>query len=155
YDLYVRAEIERLGADHPLIRTQYLLQPLSDSGGFLSDAQLALLLGEHDRQRRPTPGARYVAGLDLAGAGGQGDDPMLESAPSRRDATVLTICEVRWENVAGLVPEPWLRVVDQLEWINVPHRSLYERLLALLGDHWHCQRVVVDATGVGAGIAGF
>jgi hypothetical protein len=37
----------------------------------------------------------------------------------------------------------------------VPHRSLYERLLGLVRDHWRCRRVVVDATGVGAGIAGF
>jgi hypothetical protein len=155
YARYVQSEIQRLGADHPLIRTQYVLQPLSGSGGFFSDAQLALLQGEHDRRRAPDTGARYVAGLDLAGADEQADDQGAESTGSRRDATVLTICQVRWQDAAGVVPEPWIEVVDHVQWINVPHRSLYERLLALVRHHWHCQRVVVDATGVGAGMAGF
>jgi hypothetical protein len=155
YGRYVQSEIHRLGSDHPLIRTQYLLQPLSGSGGFFSETQLALLLGEHARQRVPGAGTHYVAGVDLAGADEQADDELLIAPAGRRDSTVVTVCAVRWESVAGLVPEPWLEVVDHLSWTNVPHRSLYERLLAVVRDHWHCQRVVVDATGVGAGIAGF
>ncbi|MFN0074535.1 MAG: hypothetical protein ACKVVP_23895 [Chloroflexota bacterium] len=155
YGRYVQAEIDRLGSDHPLIRTQYCLQPLSGSGGFFSDAQLALLQGDHARKRAPRPQTQYVAGLDLAGADEQREDGLVEVGQTRRDATVLTICEVRWESVASLVPEPWLRVVDHQSWVNVPHRALYERLLGLLREHWHCSRVVVDATGVGAGMAGF
>jgi hypothetical protein len=155
YGRYVQAEIERLGVDHPLIRTQYLLQPLSGSGGFFSETQLALLQGEHRRQRAPTHGTDYVAGIDLAGSDEQSDDELLAGPGTRRDSTVLTICAVHWQTVAGLVPEPWIEVVDQVQWTNVPHRSLYERLLGLVRDHWRCRRVVVDATGVGAGIAGF
>src|SRR5215203_2225911 len=93
YARYVQAEIARLGADHPLIRTQYLLQPLSGSGGFFSDTQLALLQGDHVRLRAPRAGVQYVAGLDLAGSDEQSDDVMLLSSEGRRDATVLTICE--------------------------------------------------------------
>jgi hypothetical protein len=155
YGRYVQAEIDRLGADHPLIRTQYLLQPLNGSGGFFSEAQLALLSGQHGRQRVPSAGTQYVAGIDLAGADEQIDDELLVTPLARRDSTVLTICAVRWQSVAGLVPEPWMEVVDHIQWTNMPHRALYERLLGLVRDHWHCQRVVVDATGVGAGIAGF
>lgn len=155
YGRYVEMEIARLGAEHPLITTQYLLRPLSDSGGFLSDGQLALLQGDHPRGRAPQPGEHYVAGLDLAGADEHADDGLLYAARPARDATVLTIGAVQWESAAGLVPEPRIRVVDQVSWVNVPHRALYERLVGLLRDHWHCRRVVVDATGVGAGMAGF
>jgi hypothetical protein len=155
YARYVQAEIERLGDDHPLIRTQYLLQPLSGSGGFFSETQLALLQGGHPRQRTPAAGTQYVAGIDLAGADEQADDELLTASDARRDSTVLTICAVRWQSVAGLVPEPRIEVVDHIQWTNVPHRALYERLLGLVRDHWRCRRVVVDATGVGAGISGF
>jgi hypothetical protein len=155
YGRYVDAEVARLGADHPLIQTQYLLRSLGASGGFLSETQLALLQGDHARQRRPEPGAVYVAGLDVAGADEQREGDLLEPSGARRDSTVLTICEARWETVGDAIEEPRLRIVDHVAWTDVPHRQLYERLLGLLREHWRCRRVVVDATGVGAGLAGF
>jgi len=64
YGAYVEGERERLGARHPLFRTQYELEVLHDQGRLLSAEQLAQLQGEHERQARPQPGARYVAGVD-------------------------------------------------------------------------------------------
>src|SRR5262249_3338004 len=67
YAAYVGGERARLGADHPLFRTQSRLEPIAGGGGFLSAAQRALLRGDHARQPGPRPGADYVAGVDVAG----------------------------------------------------------------------------------------
>ena len=53
----------------------------------------------------------------------------------------------------GLAPEPRLRIVEQYWWRGEPHHALAPRLADLLRRVWRCRRVVVDATGVGAGVA--
>ena len=64
---YVEGERQRLGEEHPLFRSQYLLLPVHGGNGFLSLGQQAQLQGTHQRQRAPAVGNVYVAGLDLAG----------------------------------------------------------------------------------------
>ncbi|HEX7474949.1 MAG TPA: hypothetical protein VF318_03205, partial [Dehalococcoidales bacterium] len=49
----VEAERQRLGENHPLFRTQYLLLPVQGGGGFLNCQQRAQLQGEHSRQSKP------------------------------------------------------------------------------------------------------
>jgi len=67
YIRFVQAERQRLGADHPLFRTQYALLPVTHGGGFLSRQQIAVVLGEHHRQSHPEEKKTYIAGVDLAG----------------------------------------------------------------------------------------
>jgi hypothetical protein len=57
--------------------------------------------------------------------------------------------------VEGRVLEPRFEVVRQYAWRGDRHRELYPRILGLVGEHWHCRCVVVDATGVGGGLAAF
>src|SRR5204862_2519628 len=73
----------------------------------------------------------------------------------RRDSTVVTICALDWSPLEARLREPRLRVVEHVKWTGRPHRQVYADLLALLRDRWRCERVVVDATGVGAGVASF
>ncbi|HEV2121397.1 MAG TPA: hypothetical protein VGW38_01310 [Chloroflexota bacterium] len=97
YDTYVRGEIERLGAAHPLIRTQYLLQPLQEAGTFFSAEQRALLQGSHTRERLPQPlpdGDYYVAAVDVAGAAEEATDAALRRLEPRKDSTVVGIARV-------------------------------------------------------------
>jgi hypothetical protein len=159
YGEHVQAEIERLGEHHPIVRTQYLLQNVACGGRFLDAKQVTLLLGEHPAEdapsaRRDGPGA-YVAGLDVAGE--DEEDPSGEAirVNPRRDSTVLTIAHVVQARVEGRVLEPRFEVVRQYAWRGDRHRELYPRILALVGEHWHCRSVVVDATGVGGGLAAF
>ena len=77
YGRHVRAERERLGAGHPLFRTQYELESAEGSGRLFSPAQIAALEGIHARLRAPIEGERYVAGLDLAGEGANADTVVL------------------------------------------------------------------------------
>jgi hypothetical protein len=170
YGLFVEAERQRLGEDHPFFLTQYCLRTLAGGGRLLSTQQRAQLQGDHPRLSRPQSGETYVAGLDLAGQGalegdaegmpgevpdqvtrsGGGRDP---SAGSGRDASVLTIARVILPPSDALVQEPRLEVVEHCAWVGEPHDRLYERLVDLLREVWHVRRVAVDATGLGETLA--
>jgi len=83
YGSFVQSEIDRLGDSHPLIRTQYLLLPLQDSGTFFSKHQLSLLQGTHPRQRVPPP----LPLGEIAQSVGEGSStpflPLRERGPGR------------------------------------------------------------------------
>ncbi len=147
YGAYVSAEIARLGADHPAIMTQYLLQEIDGEGRFFSTVQRAQLAGLHERQRVPRPGTTYVAGVDLAGADETASDAALRAIQPRRDSTVVTIAEVT-TGEGGAVALPCLRVVEQYWWTGRDHLTVAAQLQDLLFGVWNCRKVVVDATGV-------
>ena len=151
---YVESERERLGEDHPLFRTQYRLLPLAGGGGFLSAQQRAQMQGPHSRRRGPEAGRTYVAGIDVAGASAV-QDGALRAARPRRDSTVVTIAEVDFSSSDELIGGPAVRVVEHYWWTGRSHASLYPQLVDVLKNVWGCRRVVVDATGLGEGVASF
>jgi hypothetical protein len=155
YGRYVEAEVARLGADHPILRTQYSLETLAGASGFLSEQQRAQMRGNHPRCHARVEGREYVAGIDLAGEDEESADAALRSLKPRRDSTVITVAELDWSTISDLVLEPRLKVVEHYCWTGRKHRDQYTQMLDLLRNVWGCRRVVVDATGVGAGVAGF
>ena len=155
YGRYVEGEIARLGADHPIMRTQYLLETLSGTYTFLSDQQRVQMRGDHPRRHSPAEDREYVAGIDLAGEDEEAADAALRSLKPRRDSTVITVAELDWSTISDLVMEPRLKVVEHYYWTGRKHRDQYTQMLDLLRNVWRCRKVVVDATGVGAGVAGF
>lgn len=159
YGRHVQGEMDRLGERHPTVRTQYLLRTVASGGRFLDASQRDLLLGEHPPEdgpssRRLGPGA-YVAGLDVAGE--DEEDPAGETVRvnPRRDSTVLTIAYAAQRRVGERVLEPRFEVVRQYAWRGDRHRELYPRILSLVSERWRCRSVVVDATGIGGGLAAF
>lgn len=159
YGIYVEAEITRLGEHHPIVRTQYLLRTVAGGGRLLDASQLALLRGDHPPQAGPDPSrwgaGSCVAGIDVAGEDEEDPDGLAVRTNPRRDSTVVTIAFAQQARVSELVVEPRFHVVRQYVWRGTRHRELYPRILALLKDHWRCGAVVVDATGVGGGLAAF
>ncbi len=160
YGRQVRARIAQFGREHPFIRTEYFLEELDAEGRLFGPARRAQMRGDQPRQRSATPGKLYAMLLDVAGAeegaefGAQG--PEAATMQTRRDATALTVVEV---DSAGLddatVRGPRYRVVDRRLWVGTPHPQLYQTVVDLARNVWGAQRLVVDATGVGAGLAGF
>ena len=154
YLRFVQSERERLGEEHPLFRTQYALLPVSHGGGFLSRQQIALMLGEHQRQSRPDGKRTYIAGIDLAG---EHESEMMgwgqsgASMAKGHDSSVITIAEGDVINPS----QPALRVVEQYQWTGTPHSQLYTQMTNILKDVWNCQRIVVDATGIGQPVVSF
>jgi hypothetical protein len=159
YVRFVQAERHRLGEEHPLFRTQYALLPITHGGGFLSRQQIALMLGEHQRQSRPEGKRTYIAGVDLAGE----HEPEMtgEDTPGRDrgrgcDSTVITIAEVDARPALNaLSAGPVLKIVEQYQWTGTPHSQLYTQMTDILKNVWNCQRIVVDATGIGQPVASF
>jgi hypothetical protein len=153
YKAFVDSERQRLGEDHPLFRTQYALLPIRGGGGFLTNQQIAQLRGEHSRLSQPIEGRNYVAGIDFAGESEQLEDDIL--IRSGRDATIVTIAEVR-PNVNDLMEkEPGIFVIEHYSWVGKNHSELYPQLVDILRNVWKCSRIVTDATGIGEPITSF
>ncbi len=152
YGRYVSSERDRLGEEHALFQTQYLLRPLPGSGRLLAPAALALVEGAHARldARPPTsaepPGTLYVAGLDVGGE---------TLAQTRRDPdrTVLTIARVRPAPAGELVAEPAIEVVAIYAWRGAGHAELAGAIARLVRECWRPRRLAIDATGIGEGLA--
>jgi hypothetical protein len=155
YLKYVEGEWERLGECHPLFQTQYCLEPIQGGGGFLSIQQRSQMAGSHSRQHQPIAGQVYVAGIDIAGEAEEGKDEVLRAVKPRQDSTVVTIGRLVFPSDDAVVKDPRVEVVEHYWWTGHPHSSLYAQLMDLLKNVWGCKRVVVDATGIGAGMASF
>jgi hypothetical protein len=150
YRAFVEGEIARLGRDHPTIQTQYLLQTLADAGRLLTAEQLATLEGTHLRERHPSPGVIYVAGIDLAGSAELPSNTAHLTPQTSHDSTVVTIARLERDDLG----RPVARVVEHVRWTGRDHVWQYQRL-AELCERWSVARVCVDASGIGAGIAAF
>ena len=151
YGERVRARIAQHGESHPFIRTEYLLEVLDGEGGLFPPQRIAQLQGEHPRLHRAEPGKRYAGLLDVAGEEEEGSGPEAFDNASRRDSTALTIVEVA---TAGR-ELPLYRVVDRMAWTGTRHVALHDQLVDLARTVWKLSALVVDATGVGAGLASF
>ncbi|MDP2728715.1 MAG: hypothetical protein Q8P59_14400, partial [Dehalococcoidia bacterium] len=156
YGRYVESERQRLGESHPLFRTQYKLESISGTAGLFSSQQLAQMRGDHPRRHcRGEGDMPCVAGIDIAGEDEEAADVALRSLRPKRDSTVVTIAALDFSLVSDMVLEPKLLVQEHYYWTGHNHRQQYEQLLDLLRNLWCCRRVVVDSSGIGAGIASF
>ncbi len=159
YGRFVAEQVARLGRSHPLVRTQYFSEEIDGEGGMFPAERVAHLQGEHTLLEGPRAGQLYALLLDVAGA-----DEVADSASDpagwdlhnpARDASALTVVEVDLSTLRdALLHAPTYRCVQRRQWIGVPHTRLYAELRAL-ADHWRARSLVVDATGVGAGLAAF
>jgi len=176
----VRARIAQLGANHPFIKTEYCLEELDGEGGLFPAHRLAQMRGDHPRRHQAEPGKRYALLIDVAGEEESGTGPLAFDDFTRRDSTAVTVVEVEGgeaarrvparagdggggnddlssppRRLAALPPLPMYRVVDRLAWIGEKHTALLARIVDLAREVWRASVVVVDATGVGAGLTSF
>ncbi|HEU0165049.1 MAG TPA: hypothetical protein VFQ54_08390 [Thermomicrobiales bacterium] len=150
----VRARIAQLGETHPFVRTKYFLQELDGESSLFPPHRLAQMQGDHPRQHRATPGCRYALLLDVAGEEEAGGDQLAFSpGNARRDSTALTVVAV--ESAERTDGRASYRVVDRRIWTGIRHTALHDQLVDLARNVWKASWVVVDATGIGAGLASF
>jgi len=162
YAAFVDEQVARLGRTHPMVRSQYFSEEISTEGGLFPPARLGLMKGSHPAQELPERGKLYALLVDLAGedeAMRQGTPTGLEQAEALvnpgRDATAITVVEVDLHLQSDeLVGKPIYKVMQRYLWTGEKHSTQYARLLAL-AERWQPQRLVVDASGVGAGVASF
>lgn len=155
YGNFVEAQIAKLGRNHPMVKTQYFSEEIDAEGGMFPKSRQALMQGKHHFQEAPTEGHQYAFTIDVAGEDeGASDDPTMLQNP-QRDSTALTIFDVDLSTLDDeIIAAPTYKVVYRVEWIGTKHTTLYPRIRALI-ELWHPQRVAIDSTGVGAGLASF
>ncbi len=142
YRRFVEGERQRLGEEHPLFMTQYALRPLTGAGRLFSPALLERMTGTHPRRQPPAEGTSVVAGLDVGGSGA-----------GEHDASVLTVAVVVPYEMAG-VSLPRLFIIEHVVWRGEDLTALGVQTAELARER-QVQRLVVDATGIGAGAASF
>lgn len=157
YAAYVEAQVQKLGRTHPLIKTQYFLEEIEAEGGMFPPERRLLMQGEHTSLPTPVPGRTYALLVDVAGE----DEDEQEGVPEvgekepPRDSTAVTIVEVDLNTLSDpVLRSPTYRVVGRRLWTGAKHAALYGELKAL-ADAWGARCLVIDATGVGAGLASF
>lgn len=154
YGRFLDAQIQQHGRHHPIVASEYFLEPIDAAGGLFPPRRLALMSGRHARQRQPQPGKSYIACIDVGGQDEASTDPLAQLENPARDYTVVTIYEVesRAEDL------PLYRAVDVLtdqggrHFEHVPGRpSLASRINGYL-DHWGVLHTICDESGVGEGL---
>lgn len=164
YGAYVTEQVRRLGRSHPSVKTQYFSEEIDSESGMFPPERIALMQGAHSRQLVPQEGSaqrglRYALLIDVAGEDEAAQDAAAAEtgklANPRRDSTTLTVVEIDPSSLADeLIRLPTYRVVHRRAWTGARHSRLYAQVRAQI-EHWHARHVVIDATGVGAGLASF
>ena len=158
YGEFVAEEVRRHGRQHPFVKTQYFSEEIDQEGGMFPPRRTALMRGDHPAREAPEPDQVYAFLLDVAGedeGAAAGEDGAESLAYPQRDSTALTIVEVDLSSLSDqLLQAPTYRVVGRRCWTGVRHTALYGQLRALI-DAWDPRCIVVDATGVGAGLCSF
>ena len=148
YRAFVEQEIARLGEEHPAIQTQYFLHSLSGAGYLFSSLQCTVLQGMHLWEETPGADGWYIAGMDVAGeerpAPAVGDS----FASSKRDSSVVTLGRVFFNDLSL----PCIDVIHHYWWTGRSHLEQYAAVIALV-EQWGIRSLVIDATGLGAGLA--
>lgn len=150
----------KLGADHPVILTQYDLVDVDAIGGYFTKAQqTSLLSGDHEQCSAPKDSKSYVITIDIGGEAETEESNPLVKAEGGRDSTVALIWEVDHEDEVN--DYPMCRLVDTHWWTG---KSLGDEPSGLPGQQsillkllqtWEPHHVVVDGRGVGEQIANY
>ena len=107
--------------------------------------------GQHQRARTPVDACPHMLTLDVAGeAEDQTEGAILRATEPRRDSTALTAFSVHFLK-SGL---PVFLVQDRYHWTGTPHHDLLPAILRI-ADIWRADQLILDATGIGAGLASF
>jgi hypothetical protein len=154
YKKFVAEQVARLGRNNPLVRTQYFSEEIDAEGGMFPMGRRVLMAGSHEPQLEPIDGHIYAFTIDVAGQDEGAVQDLAQLQNPRRDSTVLTIFDIEVPGADQLITKPIYRVVSRLTWQGVKHSSIYGVIVGL-AETWQPVKVIIDATGVGAGMAGF
>jgi hypothetical protein len=166
YQTFLDAQVRKHGRSHPIVASEYYLEPMDAEGGLFDTRRIVLLTGAHRRQTQPEPRRPqkgifdlYVATLDVAGQDEATTDAVALLDYPARDYTVCTIWHVdepepddQWS------PGPTYRAVDVFvdhgsrHFEDAPGRPALVKRLAAFLDAWQVAHVVADSSGVGEGI---
>ena len=151
YAEFVKGQIERLGREHPAVRTQFFCEEITELTSMFTADRIIKMKGDHDPLYGPEQDRCYVFLIDVAGS-----DELTPSSKKangfsdRRDATVVTICDV-------YLPEDKAYDKKNFVWKVVARRlyrntrtELLEKELCGEIDRWRPKKIIIDHSGMGA-----
>jgi hypothetical protein len=158
YRDFLDSQIRKHGRYHPIIASEYFLQPTDSAGGLFPPRRLLLMRGRHPRLTCPISGEVYAATLDVAGEDEGATDPVARLARPGRDYTVATVFRVAFRAPGTYAPGPTWEAVDVFVDHGTKHfqdhpgrPALVYQLLAWL-QAWQVAHLVADESGVGQGL---
>ena len=151
YKRFVEQQIRKMGRDHPMVRTQYFCEEITDQTALFTPERIEKMKGTHAPQDFPMENHSYVFLIDVAGS----DEMSVEQKRNigfgdRRDATVVTICDITESNSNGTI---W-KTVARRYFRNVPTARVQSAIASEI-RHWDPLRVVIDHTGLGSGLSNY
>lgn len=155
YKRAVCAERFRLGDTHPIFQTQYCLIAIASLGRLFDAADIEGMMGGHSRRTEPRDGKYYVAGVDLCGADEMDAALVLAGkASTKKDSTFIVVAEVSYVTDPYTMKKyPALTVVDCKMMHGKHPLTAADEIYRFVYSKWRCMHVVVDARGVGEGVA--
>jgi hypothetical protein len=149
YKKYLKQEVDKLGRQHPLIKTQYYNELIDAHVTMFNAARRALMRGDMPPLQAPRAGYSYAFTIDVGGM----DEAILELeglGNPGRDSTTLSIIEIDLSQLSTQ-RKPIYRVVKRMSWQGLAHVKIFGQLSAIV-DQWRAQYIIVDATGIGEGL---
>lgn len=155
YGKFVAEQIAKLGRSHPLVKTQFYSEEIDAECGMFPPARRAMMDGKHSYQLSAVNSQLHVLLLDVAGEDEGKANGEEELQHAGRDSTALTVVQVDLSTLSDeLIRLPTYRVVNRYLWTGEKHSTLFGQIKAL-AESWQARYIVVDATGIGAGLASF
>jgi hypothetical protein len=93
YHHFLEGQIQKHGRYHPIIASEYFLEPLGTRSALFPPRRLALMRGDHARLRRPN-NQPIIALLDVGGQDEAATDPLAQLDNPARDYTACTIVQL-------------------------------------------------------------
>ena len=151
YGEFVRGQIELLGREHPAIRTQFFCEEITDLTSMFTAERIERMKGVHEALYAPEKDRCYVFLVDVAGS-----DELIPAAKrsggfsDRRDATVVTICDVFLPDGKPYDRNNFVwKVVGRRLYRNVV-TDLLEKEICRDIDLWKPEKIIIDHSGMGA-----
>jgi len=147
YGRFVAEQVARLGRDHPMVRTQYFCEELETGGRAMFPPERLERMTAPPGFAVPS-GGPYALLVDVGGEARAGDEP------HEHDFTAATVVAADLRGLNTPARAPIYRPVERRAWQGANHADVFDALLAL-DARYRFRWVVVDATGVGAGLSAF
>ena len=150
YGAFVRGQIERLCREHPSVRTQFFCEEISDLTSMFRGERIDRMKGDHEPLYGPDADSCYVFLIDVAGSDEVSSAAKKSSGFSdRRDATVVTICDVSLPDEKSYDPKNFVwKVAARRLYRNLRSEQLEERICGEI-ERWGAQKIIIDHSGLG------
>ena len=151
YESFVRSQIDLMGREHPAIRTQFFCEEITDLTSMFTEERMNKMKGDHAPLYKPDKNKCYVFLIDVAGSDEiQAKDKRAHGFSDRRDATVVTICEVSLPDGKKYDAKNFVwKVAARRLFRNVPSDLLEKEICGDI-DLWKPRRIYIDHSGLGA-----